>query len=174
MPTLRTGFNRGYPPLRRLPSSITQEASEHPDPPCGPRTQNRAGPRTSIWRGRSKRWRRTSGSFGTPLFAPAAPSKPSGFRDPGFYADGWAGVAGWVLANLLGGRPTSHPSSRVSLCVAVGACPARSPARSSGAGVRSYSARPGSSAASVLSTGPVLLASAPPYHHDLEPTYALL
>ncbi len=79
----------------------------------------------------------------------------------------------WIgVRQALGGRPTSRASSRFSPRDDVGACPARSPGRSSGAGVRPCSARLGSSAASAPSTGPVLLASPPPYH-DPGPTRVL-
>jgi hypothetical protein len=96
--------------------------------------------------------------FGTPLSTLAAPDKPPTLREPAIYA-----ICGQ-------GRPTSGASSRSPLRDDEDARPARSPLRSSGACVRSYFVRPGSSAAIVPSIGLALLASVPPYHDlDLTP-----
>jgi len=83
---------------------------------------------------------------------------------------GGGGLLG--VSQASGGRPTSCANSRFSPRDGVGACPARSPEGSSGAGVRPCSARPSLYYASDLSTEPVLLATPPPYH-DLGPTRLL-
>jgi hypothetical protein len=69
--------------------------------------------RTSAWTGRSERWRRTPGPFGTLLSTLVVPEKQLGFRDPGFYADGWAGVSGWVLVKPWGVVPLRVPTRAV-------------------------------------------------------------
>ena len=66
------------------------------------------------------------------------------------------------------GHPTSYADARFALRDDVDACPAGSPVRPSGAGVRPCSARLGSSAASVLSAGSVLRAPLLPYY-DFDP-----
>jgi hypothetical protein len=120
------------------------------------------------------RARKSSRRFGRPSSILAAPERPPSVREPSIYAVGWAGVSGRVLARLRWDRPTSRANSRFSPRDDVGACPARYPVRSSGAAVRPWSARPGLSDVSVPSTGPVPLASPPPYHHDLGPRRVLL